>query len=315
MRPRLGSMGRRLALGLAGVAIPGSASPQAICSAPHSSPTLAQSGSIRTLPKGGGWLQVSVYGQRATRFFDPNGDRQSFLAESEFDTRSLFFTGAVGITAGFELWAQAPVHYLEVESAGGDSRTSGLGDVRIAARLGPELLGLDLPLSLRLGVKVPGSGFPVDATVLPLTEGQRDWEASLESGLRLGNSPTFIVGWLGYRWREENSDAAREPGDEVFASVAVGGILDRFSWQVTGDILWGGVPLAQGFRLPGDRRRLVQVLPTLGMKVGPGQLEASAQVPVWGKNLPAGFGGSFSYRLSWGVIPSPATDLRDYFGG
>ena len=168
---------------------------------------------------------MSAYGQRATEFFNPNGDRQPFLANSRFDTRSLFLTGAVGITPGVEIWAQVPIHKLNVESAGGDSRSSGVGDIRIAARLGSELVGLDLPLSLRLGSKIPGSDFPVDATILPLTEGQRDWEVSLESGFRLADRSTFIMGWVGYRWREENKEAARKPGNELFAALAVGGVL------------------------------------------------------------------------------------------
>ncbi len=292
---------------------PGALHGQAICSAPHSSPALAQSGSIRTLPKGGGWLQAAVYGQRATRFFDPNGDRHPFLADSEFDTRSFFLTGALGMADGLELWAQVPVHNLDVESLGGDSRSAGLGDIRVAARLGSPLFGLDLPISLRLGVKFPGSDFPVDATVLPLTEGQRDWEMSLESGVQPPGHSEYLRGWVGYRWREENRDAAREPGDEVFASATVGGALGTFSWAITADALWGRTPRAQGFELPGDQRRLVQLLPTIGKQVGPGRLEATAQIPVSGRNLPVGVGISIGYRLSWGLVPSPVTDLRDYF--
>ncbi len=313
MRPRRYTPGWGLGLVLAMTLAPAATSGQAICSAPHSSPTLSQSGSLRTLPTGGGWLQLSAYGQRATSFFNPNGDRQSFLANSEFDTRSLFITGAIGIRTGLEIWAQLPVHNLVVESAGGDSRSSGVGDVRIAVRLGSELFGLDLPLSVRFGTKVPGSDFPVDATVLPLTEGQRDWEISLESGLRLANRPTYLTGFIGYRWREENKEAAREPGDELFASLAVGGAVGSFSWEVAGNGLWGGVPLAQGFPLPGDKRRLIQVLPTLGVGFGPGRLEATGQLPIWGQNLPVGLGISIGYRLTWGLDPSPVTDLRDFF--
>ena len=311
-RFRLGNL--RLAFWLAALA-PFQLSGQAICSAPHSSPTLAQSGSLRTLPKGGGWIQVAAYGQRATDFFDPNGDRQAFLADSEFDTRSLYLTGAVGLATGVELWAQVPVHNLDVESLGGDSRTSGLGDIRIAARFGSELLGLDVPLSLRLGAKIPGSDFPVDATILPLTEGQRDWEASLEAGFSLPDRSEYLMGWVGYRWREENKEAAREPGDELFASISVGGTLGTLNWGITADALWGGVPLAQGFELPGDKRRLLQILPTIGTQVGPGRLEITGQVPVSGQNLPVGVGASLGYRLSWGLEPSPLTDLRDFFGG
>jgi hypothetical protein len=217
------------------------------------------------------------------------------------------------VADGLELWAQVPVHNLDVESPGGDSRSSGLGDIRVAARLGSELFGLDFPLSVRLGAKFPGSDFPVDATVLPLTEGQRDWEVSLESGFQLPGRSEYLMGWMGYRWREENRDAAREPGDELFASATVGGAVGTISWALTADALWGGTPLAQGFELPGDKRRLLQLLPTIGSQVGPGRLEATAQVPVSGQNLPVGVGISIGYRLAWGLDPSPVTDLRDFF--
>jgi hypothetical protein len=66
-----------VAFGFTLVAVaPSSAAAQAICSAPHSSPTLSQSGAIRTLPQGAFWLQASFYGQNATESFNPLGDRQ-----------------------------------------------------------------------------------------------------------------------------------------------------------------------------------------------------------------------------------------------
>jgi hypothetical protein len=63
---------------------------QAVCSAPHSSPTLAQSGSIGALPAGAGWVQFSLYRQQATDFYSPGGARQDFLADARFNTRSVW---------------------------------------------------------------------------------------------------------------------------------------------------------------------------------------------------------------------------------
>jgi len=292
-----------------------SLSAQAICSAPHSSPTLAQSGSLRTLPPGAGWIQASIFGQRATRFFDARGDRQAFLADSEFDTYSIFISGAVGITHGLELWAQLPTHRLQVQSLGGDSRRAGLGDARIAMRVGPEILGYDFPLSARFAVKLPGSEFPVDATVLPLSEGQRDWEVSVESGHWFEARSLYLMGWVGYRWREENTDALRDPGDEAFGHLAVGGSAGDFSWEVSGDGLWGTAPVIQGLLLENNARRLVQILPTASYAVGPGRVEATGQIPLWGKNLPVGVGASIGYRLTWGLITDPTATLVDLVGG
>jgi hypothetical protein len=280
---------------------PSGAAGQAVCSAPHSSPTLAQSGSIRTMYPGSGWLQVSVYGQRATEAFGPDRQRLPFLADAEFNTRSVFVTGAVGVVDGLEVWAQLPVHHLSVNASSGRSTSSGLGDVRVAARVGAELFGADLPVALRFAAKVPGSEFPVDATVLPLTEGQADLEVSLESGRALGELPLYVVAWAGYRWRTENVAAARKPGSESFAHFAVGGLAGRFSWEVAADGLWGGPPLAQGITLTQERRRLLQLFPTVGYGVGPGRLEVTGQLPLSGRNLPASYGLSAGYRISWGL--------------
>jgi hypothetical protein len=258
-------------------------------------------------------LQISGYGQNTRRFFSPDGDRQPFLADSEFITRSVFLTGAVGVLDGVELWAQVPGHRLQVKSAGGNSRSNGLGDLRFAARISPEAVGFDFPIALRLGVKLPGSDFPVDATVLPLTEGQRDWEVTLESGHGFEERPFYVMGWVGYRWREANEEAARDPGDEAFGHLALGGTVGPLAWEVAGDGLWGRAPLAQGFLLKGDARRLLQVLPTLSFPAGPGRIEASAQIPVLGKNLPVGTGFSLGYRLTWGLMPDPAATLQDFF--
>lgn len=273
---------------------------QAICSAPHSSPTLSQSGSISTLAPGSGWVQLSGYAQNATESFNPVGTRQRFVAGSEFRTRSAFVTAAAGVARGLELWAQIPLHRLTVEGPAGASRGNGVGDVRFAARISADIFGSSLPIALRGGVKVPGSDFPVDARLLPLSEGQTDIELSLESGRSLDPLPIYVVGWLGYRWRSENATAAREPGNEWFAHGAVGGGLGRFNWEVGTDLLRGEPPIAQGFTLDNEGRRLVLLVPTLGYAVGPGRLEATLQSPLSGRNLPAATGLSIGYRALWG---------------
>lgn len=277
---------------------------QAVCSAPHSSPTLTQSGAVGTLPGGAGWGQISLYQQRSDDFFGSEGERRPFLADSEFLTRSAFLTAAVGVIQGVELWAQVPVHRLTIEGAGGSTRSTGVGDIRLAARIGPELLGWRVPLALRFGVKLPGSEFPVDATVLPLTEGQRDAELSLESGHSFQGVPLSVVARAGYRVRAENEDAARDPGDEAFGHLAMGGGLGPLAWELAAEGLWGAAPRAQGLELPSDRRRLLQVVPTLRVSIAGGRLELTSQIPVAARNLPGGTGVSLGYRAAWGV-PDP----------
>jgi hypothetical protein len=280
--------------------LPLSLSGQAICSAPHSSPTLSQGGSITALPPGAGWAQVSFFRQRSFSFYNQNGAVQDFLAASNFLTRSIFLTAGVGLIEGVDLWAQMPVHDLDVRSDGGNSASSGIGDLRLALRITPELFGFEAPVGIRFGAKLPASTFPVDATLLPLTEGQRDWEVSIESGTAFDFLPIYVAGWVGYRFRDFSQVRVYEPGEETFGHVAVGGSIGDLTLELGADALWGQAPTVQGLTLSDDEaRRLLQFV---RYPVGPGKIEVSGQIPVAGRNLPAGVGIGVSYRTTWGLF-------------
>ena len=283
--------------------LPLSLSGQAICSAPHSSPTLSQGGSISSLPPGGGWAQISYFRQRSRSFYNQNGDVQDFLAASDFLTRSVFLTASVGLAEGVDLWAQLPIHDLDVTSDGGNSASSGVGDLRFAVRVTPALFGSDAPVGLRLGGKTPNKTFPVDATVLPLTEGQSDFEVSLESGTAFDFLPIYVAGWVGYRWRGLSEVRAYEPGNETFGHLAVGGSVGELTLEVGADGLLGQAPTVSGLTLSdNEARRLLQIVPTVGYPVGPGKVEVSSQIPLAGRNLPNGVGIGVSYRTTWGLF-------------
>jgi hypothetical protein len=283
------------------VAWPAPVHPQAVCSAPHSSPVLAGGGSIETLAPRSGWLQASVYGQRSSEFFGTGGDRQPFLAGGRVRTRSLYVTAALGLFRGIDVWAQLPVHNVSYVDDGGSRERSGFGDPRLALRVGPELVGLGgVPLAIRAGVKLPGSQFPVDAAIIPLSEGQTDWELSVETGRAFTGLPLYLLAWAGYRWRGLNETADRKPGDEWFGHLAAGGPVGAFRWELAAEYLRGHPPRHLGFEVPASRRRLMQLQPTVARRVGPGDLEFTSQVPLVGRNLPSGPGFSLGYRIAWG---------------
>jgi hypothetical protein len=81
----------------------------------------------------------------------------------------------------------------------------------------------------------------------------------------------------------------------------LGGFVGDLTWEVAADGLFGQAPLAQGILLNGERRRLIQLLPTVGYQVGPGRLEVTGQVPLAGRVLPAAAGLSAGYRVGWGI--------------
>ncbi|MEX2468076.1 MAG: hypothetical protein WD995_14285 [Gemmatimonadota bacterium] len=273
---------------------------QVLCSAPHSSPTLLESAGERTLPVGQGWVQVATSFNRATDAFNFLGNRQDFLGDAVFQTRSLYLTAAYGLVPGVEIWGQVPVHSLRVRASAGEARKAGIGDLRAAVRLSPAIFGLEAPVAVRVGYKHPGASFPVDATELPLSEGQSDLEVSVESGWQSDRLPVYVAGWTGYRWRSENVDTDHTPGNETFAHLAVGGGFGAIGWQLGLDALWGGAPIDQGLRLTSQNRRLLQIVPSVASNVGPGTLEVSVPVSLSGRNLPAGYTLGLGYRLAWG---------------
>ncbi|MEX0692035.1 MAG: hypothetical protein WD043_09365 [Gemmatimonadales bacterium] len=285
---------------VAGVALSGSSlAGQAICSGPHGSPVLAQGGA--TLEPGTGWVQLSLYAQRSSEFFNTVGARQAFLSDGAVRTRSTFVTAAVGITWGLELWAQAPVHDVRFADQTGAREAAGLGDPRVAVRISPELITTrHIPVALRAGVKFPGRTFPVDATLIPLGEGQRDWEVSLQSSAVITGSSVYVLGWAGHRWRERNAAIDRKPGNEWFGHAAVGASWAGVRAELGTEVLWGGTPRQVGVPVPASQRRVWQLQPTIGRQVGPGVLDVTGFVPVVGRSLPSGSGVSIGYRVGWG---------------
>lgn len=256
---------------------------------------------------GTGWVDVSGTHHRTDTRFGPDGNIEPlFNAESRSLTTSVSLTTAVGLLPGLDAWAEVPLHHLQFDDVARDRTSVGLGDPRFFLRAGPKALGLrtGLPIAVRSGIKIPTGDFPIDAEVIPLTEGQRDWEVLVELGHSFYPVPIYVMGWAGYRWRETNESIARKPGDERLFHVAAGGAVGAFTWKMAVDGLMGRPPerrLSSGLviELEQDTRRLVQLLPTVGWRVGPGAVELGTRIPVAGRNLPAGPALTLGYFVVW----------------
>ncbi len=145
-------------------------------------------------PPGRGWLHINVYHHATSRQFDADARRASIFAEGRAQTTSLLVSGAIGLFRGVDAWAQLPLHRLRYRDAGGARERVGPGDPRFYLRLSPTLAGLPAwPVAFRAGVKLPGGDFPVDAEIIPLGEGQRDWEAMIEVGHSFYPRPLYAM--------------------------------------------------------------------------------------------------------------------------
>ena len=290
---------------------------QGSCTVPHGLSGAPQGLTIATMPPGSGWVQLTMFRLDTRDEFNQLGSLEPYFAEGHLTTTSLLATAAVGVITGVEVRLHLPVHSLHFDEVSGSRKKVGVGDPRLGVRVDSRLLGLDpasLPVSFALnaGVKFPGSEFPIDAQLIPLTEGQTDRELALELGRSFAGGALQVIGWAGYRWRGLNEKADRKPGNERFAYLSVGGPVSRFTWRVGVQGLSGAAPRVLGLLLQSDRRSMLEVFPTLGMPIGSGVLEVGARVPIDGRNLPAGNAVSLSFFLPWGLGGPSVVGLDEF---
>lgn len=257
-------------------------------------------------PPGTGWAKIQVAHQDTRTKFDNEGNREPLKLQQNARsvTTTLRFTGALGLWRGLDAWVDVPLRRMEFNDQGRDRQRTGISDPRLFLRVGPSLVGIDdLPLAvaLRGGVKFPLGDFAVDAEVIPLSEGQRDWELLLEVGKSLHPWPAYVMGWIGYRWRTTNEAIQLKPGDERLFYAAAGGHVNRFRWKVAVDGLFGHPPVRTAFNLAleNERRELVQLIPTVGWRAGPGTVELGTRIPVYGRNFPSGPIFTLGYFVTW----------------
>lgn len=254
---------------------------------------------------GSGWVQVSLYHHDTRQRFDMNRIVTPLFNEGAHSiTSSLFVTAVLGMYQGIDVWGQIPVHRLQFNDVAASRQSLGLGDPKLFLRLGPSLFGPDLPVpvAIRGGVKWPVGDFPVDAEIVPLTEGQRDWELMLELGHSFYPAPLYASGWIGYRWRETNRKIDRKPGDERFGYIALGGTAGKFTWKAGMEAILGKEWISlTGVRitLARSQRELIQFLPSVGWQLPVGTIEIGGRFPLLGRNLPAGPALTAGYFYRW----------------
>jgi hypothetical protein len=253
------------------------------------------------LAPGEGWVDATFVHHDTDDQFDRLGIRREMFGHSRALTRSLIVTGAVGVVRGIDVWLELPFHNLRFEDGGGRRVSRGAGDPRTFVRVGGELVGLPgWPVALRGGVKLDLGDFDVDSEIVPLSEGQRDWEFLLELGHSFYPRPFWTMGWIGHRWRGENTEVFKKPGNEIFWFWTLGGTVGPVGWKASVDGFTGGSWHVFSLRLPAFRRALHQLLLSADYGAGPGRITGGVRIPVRGRNLPAGSAFTAGYFYRWG---------------
>lgn len=240
--------------------------------------------------RGQGWSTLAVYHQDTRKRYGAGGEVRDFFAQGRAATTSAFLTTTLGLGAGVDAWAQLSFHRLRYDDVAGQRASTGAGDMRFWLRAAPlRWLGSEFPFALRAGMKAPVGDFDVNAEIVPLGDGQRDWEVLAEAGHSFWPRSLYVSAWAGYRWREENRESRKDFGNEFFYFLQAGG---RLAGPVGAKVAvdgWNGVAgVTEGVRIPSFRRQLIQLQSSLTLDIGPGQLEAGVRRALRGRNLPAG---------------------------
>ena len=133
--------------------------------------------------------------------------------------------------------------------------------------------------------------FPIDSEVVPVGEGQWDYEAWVEAGLSLYPLPAYAVLWLGRRWRTLNQETTRHPGDEflLLAEFGVTSLVGSFGGKVVLDGNIAETGSIQGVAVSSDEREILYLAPGLTYQITPSTiLETAIRIPLRGTNFPAG---------------------------
>lgn len=252
-------------------------------------------------PPGRGWASLSAYHQDTRESYDLTGERGDFPGNGHAVASQTFLTIAWGLATGVDVWGQFSFQRLQFDDLTGRSTSTGPGDVRLYVRVSPlRLLGLGFPLAVRGGVKVPVGDFDVGSSVIPLGDGQRDWELMLEVGHSFYPAPLYVAGWVGYRWREPRDGGRVDYGDERFFYASAGGTAVIVDFKVSLEGWYGATPVFNAVLAEGAEREMLRLNPSLLFPVGPGQLEVGARWPLSGQNLPAGTDLVLGYFLRLG---------------
>lgn len=250
---------------------------------------------------GAGWTALAVYRQDTRRHYGADGEARAFFAEGRAVTTSSFLTVALGLAPGVDGWGQFSFHRLRYDDLLGDRMSTGFGDMRFWLRAAPlQWLGVELPVAVRAGAKLPAGDFDVNADVVPLGDGQRDWEVMIEAGHSFWPRSLYLSGWVGYRWREANPESLKDFGNELFYFLQAGGRIGPVGLKAAVDGWDGAAGATEGVAVPSFQRDLVQIQSFLGLAVGPGEVEVGARFALSGRNLPAGPALLVQYFARWG---------------
>ena len=263
-----------------------------------------------TLPRNHVWCKAAFLSQTTDEEYvgaagsgrgpDPGriynvGNRARFRFNGRYRSRALFFDLFYGATDRIDVGLQLPFFKQEYQDTplltgfGEPRKATGFGDVRGFLKV--NLLNRRTVGTVKLGFKAPSGEFVNEDGLIPVGEGQWDFDAIVQLGRSFWPMPVYVNADVGYRLRLRNAETDRDPGNE-WTFLAEAGVQVRRSTLVGVKIhgVRGRAATVFGVRIQSDIKRITYISP--GISLGPFRgmtLETAMNISVHGRNYPAGW--------------------------
>ncbi len=259
-----------------------------------------------TLKKGHFWGKVTGMTQSTTEEYvaaggagrEPDlnrvyesGDRARYRENGHFSSHAIFMDVFYGLNDRADIGIQLSFYRHKFENVGfrPANVASGFGDVRGWAKI--NIVQDPVVGTLKFGFKVPTGKFQNRDGIIPVGEGQWDFDAGVQMGRSFWPLSIYTNVDLGYRRRAKNSAIDRAPGDEWFFNAEVGySPVHKLFLVLKLEGIRGKPPRVLNLELPSEARRVTYFAPTL--LIGPYQnlsFETAVRITAGGRNFPAGY--------------------------
>jgi hypothetical protein len=240
------------------------------------------------LPARRAWGQISVLHQDTTERYFLDGERTPYFFDGRNRTTGVFLDLRYGVTDRLEVVAQLPVYRLRFDDFSDRRSSTGLGDLRLAARW--NLRKGSTVATVGAALKFPTGEFVNDAEIVPVGEGQHDVDLSAEVGHSFWPRPAYLSVLAGYRLRGTNRENGISPGDEFFWTAEVGHrLVSRLGVKGVARGLHGQRSTSFGLEIQTLKREVIYLQPGLVWELAPDRgLELSLPFTLKGRNWPAG---------------------------
>ncbi len=239
------------------------------------------------------------------------GDRLEYPFEGEFTSEAVFIDFFYGLTDRLDMGLQVAYFDQVYADATRDEPPSDAGFSDIRAFVKCRLFQRPAIFTLKFGAKVPTGEFRNEDGLIPVGEGQWDFDFVGQLGRSFWPLPLYTNVDVGYRLRTENTEILRDPGDEWFLNVEAGyNVTPRLLLLAKYEMLRGNPSTDFGFfRNRSQIKRITYLSPTVSYALEDQlMVEAAVRFTLSGRNFPAGhqLGVGLSSQFDAGsLLPTP----------